>query len=356
MMEVDAILVDGHATVRKLMEVIDQGRIGLALVVDDRRRLRATVTDGDVRRAILNGIALEDPVDALLAARPGAGAVNPTTLPEGSPASVARALMKERSIRHLPILAEDGTVVRVVLEDGGEDPRAPAAAVVMAGGLGTRLRPLTSETPKPMLTVGDRPLLEHIVEQLQAAGIRRVAIATHYKGERIREHFEDGARFGVDIQYLEEDRPLGTAGALGMFDADAGPVLVMNGDVLTRVNLAAMTRFHAEQRADLTLGVREFTVDVPYGVVDVAGATVTSLREKPRLSFLVNTGVYLLEPSVLKRIEPGKRTDMTDIIRALIADGGTVVSFPVVEYWLDVGRPVDYARAQDDYAKGELSR
>ena len=207
-----------------------------------------------------------------------------------------------------------------------------------------------------MLPVGDRPLMQRIVEQLRQAGIRRVNISTHYLPEKIIEHFGDGRDFGVTLNYVTEDRPLGTAGALSLMEMPNEPLLVINGDILTRVDFRAMLAYHREHEADLTVGVRQYDLRVPYGVVECEGPRVRQLREKPQISFLVNAGIYLLEPSVHCYIPNGQCFDMTDLIEKLLAEGQMVVSFPIVEYWLDVGQHEDYEKAQEDIKAWESER
>ena len=226
----------------------------------------------------------------------------------------------------------------------------------MAGGLGTRLMPLTEDLPKPMLPVGGRPLMEHIIEQLQQAGIRRVHVSTHYKPEKIIEHFGDGQAFGVDLNYVNEDLPLGTGGALGLISPPSETQLVINGDILTQIDFGAMLAFHQDNAASLTMAVRRYELQVPYGVIECDGARVTSLKEKPQVGVLVNAGVYLLEPSVYEFIPRGRSFNMTDLIWWLLDAGRTVISFPIREYWLDVGQHGDYAQAQDDMKNGKVTR
>jgi len=234
------------------------------------------------------------------------------------------------------------------------DRALPLQAVIMAGGGGTRLRPLTENVPKPMLPVNDRPLMELIIEQLSQAGIRQVNVTTHYKGQQIVDHFGDGQDFGVELNYINEDRPLGTAGALGLMKTPQEPVLVINGDVLTQLNFRAMFDYHREHQADLTVAVRKYDLNVPYGVIESDGAFVRGLVEKPLLSFFVNAGIYLLEPSVHRYIPHGQRFDMTDLIQRLLEEERPVVSFPVVEYWLDIGLHADYKQAQEDIENRRL--
>jgi NDP-sugar pyrophosphorylase family protein len=218
----------------------------------------------------------------------------------------------------------------------------------MAGGFGTRLMPLTDGTPKPMLPVGDRPLLAHIVGQLRAAGIRQLNVTTHYKADAISEHFGNGQDYGVDIRYVHEDMPLGTAGALALVEATDQPLLVMNGDILTRVDFGAMLDFHRHHAADMTVGVRQYQFKVPYGVVETDGVMVMGVSEKPTVSNFINAGLYLINPDVQRMVPPACRFDMTELIHLAIARGLRVVCFPIREYWLDIGQLTDYERAQID--------
>jgi len=247
------------------------------------------------------------------------------------------------------LVDSDGCVVGLVTtRDLLPSDDLSLAAVVMAGGHGMRLRPLTDDLPKPMLPVAGRPLMEHIVSQLERAGIRRVSITTHYHAEKIVEHFGDGHAFGVDLTYVNEDRPLGTAGALALVDRPAETLLVINGDIVTQVDFHAMYAYHREHEADLTVAVRAYQVQVPYGVIETEGVHVSSIKEKPHLNFFVNAGIYLLEPSALAHIPSGRRFDMPDLIDALLGCGKPVVSFPIREYWLDIGEHDSYLQAQRD--------
>jgi NDP-sugar pyrophosphorylase family protein len=206
------------------------------------------------------------------------------------------------------------------------------------------------------LPVGGRPLMERILEQLKQAGIRQVNVTTHYKPEKIIEHFGDGRAFGVELSYVNEDLPLGTGGALGLMSPPRETQLVINGDILTQVDFRAMLAFHQDNEAEMTVAVRRYEMQVPYGVVECKGAHVRSLDEKPQLGFLVNAGIYLLEPSVYQFIPNRQHFNMTDLIRWLLDAGRTVVSFPVREYWLDIGQHADYVQAQNDLQNGRIDR
>ncbi len=351
----DILCLQPGASLRLAMERINQGQKGLVLVVDQERRLMGTVTDGDLRRAILAGRGLDTPLSELLAAKAGSFYDRPVSAPMGAERGGLKRLMRQHSVRQVPLLDSQGRVADLItwedLEPNGE---TGLEAVIMAGGQGLRLRPMTENLPKPMLPVGERPLMEHIVEQLKEAGITRVGVTTHYLPEKIKEHFGDGSGFGVDLRYVTEERPLGTAGALGLMEPPTGPLLVINGDILTRVDFKAMLAFHREQEALATIGVRQYDLSVPYGVVEAQGGFVSGLKEKPVLSFFVNAGIYLLEPAVFRYVPSGLRLDMTELIEALLAEGERVASFPIHEYWLDIGQHQDYLRAQEEFKNGSV--
>lgn len=331
------------------------GRVSIALVVDEASRLLNTLSDGDVRRGILAGVRLSDPASALLAIKARTPHPVPVTAPVGTPDDELLRMMQRLSVRQVPLVDASGAVKGIViLSDLLPQVARGLQAVIMAGGFGTRLRPLTESTPKPMLPVRGRPVLEHIIEQLRDTGIRQVSVTTHYQAEKISDHFGDGAAFGVHINYVREDVPLGTGGALGLLKRPDEPLLVINGDILTRVDFRAMHMFHQENHADLTIGVRRYEVKVPYGVIDCDSVNVVGLREKPDLDFFVNAGIYLLEPEVLDYIPSNQHLNMTDLVLRLIETRKSVVGYPICEYWLDIGQHADYTKAQEDALSGEL--
>lgn len=344
------VCVAAAASIRQTIACIDRNAKGIALVVDAAHRLVGTVTDGDIRRALLAGVSLEQPVETLLERRKQAPAYHdPVTARDGTSVADLIHLMNASALRHIPLLDAAGRVMDVALQSElVKEYELPLNAVIMAGGAGTRIRPLTEQVPKPMLRLGDRPLLEHIIEQLQRIGIRRVSLTTHYKGHLIEDHFGDGRRFGVDIRYIREDDPMGTAGALRHVETAAEPLLVMNGDIVTKVDFRAMLAFHREHRAEMTVAVCQQELRVPYGVVQMdAEARITSISEKPQLRHFVNAGIYLLNPGVCRSIPDGRPYDMTELIADLAAEGCAVVAFPLHEYWQDIGNHEDYARARE---------
>ncbi len=355
-MNVIELTVSPENTIREVIACIDRNEKGIALVVDEARKLLATLTDGDIRRAILEGFSLDEPVSTLMHKKTPSTDTAPVTARIGTPRTDLLQTMREHAVRQVPLLDPDGRVADLVtLAELMPDQFLPLQAVIMAGGSGTRLRPLTEDLPKPMLPVGDRPLMEVIIDQLRQSGIGRVNVTTHYLPEKITDYFGNGENFGVELNYVSEDRPLGTAGSLGLIDWPQETLLVINGDILTKVNFRAMLNYHQEHEADITVGVRKYDLQVPYGVVEVEEQQVCRLREKPSLSFFVNAGIYMLEPRVNEYIPNGEHYDMTDLIDRLIEKGRPVVSFPIVEYWLDIGKPSDYARAQEDIKNGGIN-
>ena len=261
--------------------------------------------------------------------------------------------MVGHDINHLPLLDANGAVSDFLLRrEIAMDSRPELSAVIMAGGFGKRLMPLTEGVPKPMLPVGDRPVLERTIRQLRRSGIRDVSMTTHYLGDRIEDHFGDGEEFGVRINYTNEDQPMGTAGGLKLLERPAGPFVVINGDILTGVFFDKMLEYHLEHLAELTVGVRRYVIDVPFGVVECEESRVTALREKPSLTFFINAGIYLLEPGAWDSIPQGVFFDMTDLIKSLLDEGRRSRAFPSSSTGWTSGSPEDYQRAQDELAPG----
>jgi dTDP-glucose pyrophosphorylase/CBS domain-containing protein len=344
-----SVVVSPETSLRDIMTTLDKAGLGVTLVCDANCVLLGIITDGDIRRAILRGVSLESSCREIATADPVTATPN-----EGSSELLRR--MDRLDVNHLPVLDAESRVVGLVVRadlitDASE---LPPAAVIMAGGFGTRLRPLTDKVPKPMLPLDDRPLLERTVQRLQQSGFGEVHITTHYKGEQIREHFTNGCDLGIKVSFLNEAEPLGTAGGLTLLKKFDRPVLLMNGDVVTGVDFRNIWNFHREQRADITIAVRRYEMQVPYGVLESSGAHVTALTEKPVIELLINAGIYVLAPSVARYIPIGRPFQITELIQRLIDAGRTVASFPVVEYWLDVGRPDDYEQAREDALAGKI--
>ena len=355
-MNPEDLFIGEGATVREALERITKTGKGVALVIDSERRLVGITTDGDLRKAILRGVPLDAPVDGAMNRAPLVGAI-------GMPASAALALMRSRSIRQLPVLDDRRRVVDVLFFDKLlEPPPLPNAAVIMAGGRGSRLSPLTESTPKPLLRIGGKPVLEIMIERLKAAGFREIVIAVHYLNHMIEEYFGDGSRFGVKIAYHAEDKPRGTAGALielrSWFQL---PFLLVNGDILTKCDFRAMLEFHQHHSAVMTVGTVPYTVDMPYGIIEVDGERLAAVTEKPRFDFMINAGIYVISPRVFELVNTlTEPLDMPEVITRLLEHQqraewvSRVVAFPIREYWLDIGRHPDLEKANRDVAEGLL--
>lgn len=354
--QTDDICISPDKTVQEALEFINMNQKGIALVTDSKKKLLGVINDGDVRRLFMAGSELDMPIAEYLSLKArNSPSVPPfISVPVGIDQKILMGIMEKHKIKQIPLTDENGCVAGLVtLQDLLRKLTLPICAVVMAGGFGTRLRPLTNTIPKPMLPIdGERPLLEVIIKQLRDSGIRRMNVTTHYMPEKIIEHFGDGKDFGVEISYINEEEPLGTAGALGLLPQPKEPIFVINGDILTKVGIQSMYNYHKKHNADLTVAVRQHDIQVPYGVIQTDGPTVIDLQEKPRLRHLVNAGIYLLEPSVHAYIPVRERFDMTDLIELLMAKGRKVVCFPIFEYWMDIGQHGDYEQAQRDFGDG----
>lgn len=341
----EKIFVGPASTIREVIRAIDDGKAHLAVVVDEERRLIGTITDGDVRRALLQGIDLDEPATPIV----HRNAV--TAGPDASPEDV-RALMNATGVEQVPIV-DGGRVTEVVLlRDFAEGEGALPHMVIVAGGEGRRLRPLTESVPKPMLDVGGRPLLETVLEQVRDAGFSKAFLLVNYGADEIERHFGTGEEVGIDLRYVRETEPLGSAGGLSLVRGELDrPFIVINADLLTNVDFHALLAFHRDEANAVTVGVKQFVLEVPYGVVELEGTQIREVREKPELRFFVNAGIYALDPATIEYLpEPGGQFHMTHLIDRALAAGARVGSFPVHEYWLDIGQMSDYERANDDHA------
>jgi dTDP-glucose pyrophosphorylase len=341
-----AAALSPRESVREAMERLDAARTQIVLVIDPDGRLLGTVTDGDIRRAILRQTDLDASVEEVMNA-------HPVTARSGAHPEALVGIMRDRQVHQLPLVDESGRVTGLELLDRlMASPPRENAAVLMAGGLGSRLRPLTETTPKPLLEIGGRPLLETIIETLAEHGFRRLYLSVNYRADQIEAHFGDGKARGLRIDYLREDTFLGTAGALSLLpEPPEAPLLVMNGDILTTLDFGQLMDFHDAQDADLTMCIRQISTRVPYGVVDLDENRIVAITEKPEQQHFVNAGIYVLDPGVVAGIAAGRRLDMTELAQEVSAGGRTVAAFPIREYWLDIGQPADYERAQADYAR-----
>ncbi|MED1801458.1 nucleotidyltransferase family protein [Brevibacillus porteri] len=340
------ILISPTTPILKAIEIIDAGARQLALVVDDDNRLLGTVTDGDIRRGLLKGKLLNDPVEGVMNSYPTVASPYDTR-------ENILALMKVRQLHQIPVVDDDGRVIHVeMLNDLLRPILKDNWIVLMAGGQGTRLQPLTYDCPKPLLKVGNKPLLETILLNFIEHGFHKFYISVNYKAEMIQEYFGDGSRWNVTIKYLNEEKSLGTAGALSLLpEKPTLPLLVMNGDLLTKINFEQLLDFHIAYQAKGTMCVREYDFQVPYGVVKVDKQRMVGIEEKPVQRFFVNAGIYVLDPSVIEMIPSNEFFDMPSLFDKFLLEEQQTIVFPIREYWLDIGRLSDFERANVEFAE-----
>lgn len=327
-----------------VMRVIDQGGAQIALVLDDQQRLLGTLTDGDIRRALLHGETLDAPAERVMNREF-------RFVRSYDDQSMVLEMMRREVLRQIPVIDAQGRVVQLfTLQDLLKPKQRSNAVVIMAGGKGTRLRPHTENCPKPMLPVGDKPMLEIHLEQCISSGFCNFYFSVNYLKEQIIEYFDDGSRWGVSIEYLVEREPLGTAGSLKLLpDSLTDSILVVNGDVLTHLNLGNLLQFHSEHHANATLCVREHELTVPFGVVQTNGIELAGFQEKPTYRHQINAGIYVIDPDLLRLLNPNQFTDMPTLLTTAQEYGHRVVVCPVHEYWLDVGRPETLRQAQHEW-------
>lgn len=337
------ILLQPDQPIRDALELIDRESLRIALVVDENLHLLGVVTDGDVRRGLLRNLTLSSPVKDVM---------NPTPLTAklGTARKDLVKFMQQEQLLAIPLLDKGVVAGLETLQRVGTFSKYQNPVFLMAGGFGTRLRPLTDNCPKPLLKVGDKPILEIVLNSFIKAGFVNFYISTHYLPEMIREHFGDGSKWNVNISYVHEETPLGTGGALGLLPADIPdlPLIMVNGDVLTNVDFERVLEFHNKHNAAATMCVRDYEYQVPFGVINGEGNRIISMQEKPIQRFFVNAGIYVVSPQIRRSVSQNSRIDMPTLLEQFISRQANVMMFPIHEYWLDIGRIEDYHRAQTD--------
>ncbi len=334
------ICLSPSASILETMKTIQDGAIEIALVVEPDMKVLGTVTDGDIRRALLSGASLSDSISAYM--RTNFTWVAPTT----GRAEVLD-ILRSRVLRHLPVLDGDGRLVGLHLlrEMLGAVPRNNWA-VIMAGGRGERLRPYTDALPKPMIKIAGRPILERIVLHLVGFGIRKIFLSIHYMGHVIENHFGDGSNFGCEICYLRETKPLGTGGALSLLpERPSEPLIVLNGDLVTQFDVGSLLAFHSSGGFSVSVGVHQYVHTVPFGVVETDSSQIKSVSEKPTHSWQVNAGIYVLNPGMLELIPPDTYYPLPALIEESLTRGDPVGAFQIRDEWQDIGRPDELRRA-----------
>ncbi|RIX47311.1 CBS domain-containing protein [Paenibacillus nanensis] len=347
MKSINRLLISPHSSIMEALFIIDKGSVQIALVVDEEQRLIGTITDGDIRRGILRGIELNSEVRLIMQS-------SPIVSTEDDSPEIVFAKMKNYHLKQIPIVDKLGKVVRLeLLDEMIKFKRNDNWVVLMAGGLGSRLGELTKHCPKPLLKIGTKPILEVILENFIANGFYRFIISVNYKAEMIMSYFGDGSRWGVEILYVQENKRLGTAGALSLlpFLPDE-PIIVMNGDLLTKVNFKQLLDFHIETKSKATMCVREYEYQVPYGVVRVNNDRLEGIEEKPVQRFFISGGIYVLSPDALQYIPQDTFYDMPSLFDKLLQLEAATSAFPIREYWMDIGRLDDFERANSEYLQG----
>ena len=344
MIKQNRITVFKNQTIKDTLQIIDNGGIRIAIVLDDQQKVIGTITDGNIRRGLLKGLTLDSTIESIYFRKPTLASVN-----ESKEKVIQKAISKK--LYQIPIVDEEGYLVDI--EDLAtllKVTHKRNRVILMAGGLGTRLRPLTEDTPKPLLKVGNQPILETIIKNFVKYGFINITISLNYKAEMIKGYFGDGSQFGANLDYIEETKRLGTAGALSLIkNKPQEPFFVMNADLLTNVNFSHLMDFHVHEKSISTMCVREYDFQVPYGVVETEGSTITSIKEKPIHTFFVNAGIYALSPQVFEYIPKNTFYDMPTLFTDMMKENLNMISFPIHEYWLDIGRISDFEQAQNEF-------
>lgn len=341
--ELSRICVKASDPISSGLAVLNCSDQGICIVIDDSGRIKGTVTDGDCRRALLSGHSLTTPIKEAM--HTGFIAVDSSFSIEQ-----AHALMRTNSVKQIPVVDDQRRLIDLILTRAALSFDQNAQVLILAGGKGTRLRPLTETIPKPMLPVGGRPMLANLIESLTLNNFCDIHISTSYLAEQIENYFEDGSKWGCSIKYLHEEKELGTAGPLSILPiVNNKPILIVNGDLVTKVNFSALFDFHNNSKSDFTVGTSTYSMEIPFGVLDLnPEGTIKSVSEKPVVTFPINAGIYVINPEIVSLVEKDKHYTMTQLVESAIAKGFAVGAFPIHERWLDVGLPEQYKSAQRD--------
>ena len=340
------IIVTIDCTIKETLKIIDDEALKIAIVIDNNNKVIGTIGDGDIRRAILNGANIDDTIKNIYFKTPILCNIN-------DPIEKIIQIAIAKKVYQIPIINDNGNLVKI--EDLGSMlsiTNRPNEVILMAGGLGTRLKPLTNETPKPLLKVGNQPILETIIMNFAKYGFKNITISVNYKSQMIIDYFGDGKQLGVNISYIHENDRLGTAGALSLLKSKpTKPFFVMNADLLTSINFEHLLDYHHKENSFATMCVREYDFQIPYGVIELDKQNITSIVEKPMHKFFVNAGIYVLSPDILDNIPHNTFYDMPTLFDVLIKQKRKILSFPIHEYWLDIGRISDFEQAQIEYGE-----
>ena len=347
MIDCKSIILKPDDTISQAIGILNSESLRVVLVSNKDRTLLGVVTDGDIRRALINHHEMNTEISNIMFKNPVVAYIDDSR-------EKILALMKNKDILQVPILDKNNRIIGLeTLQNIVETKRHDNIVFLMAGGFGTSLKPLTDDTPKPLLKVGDKPILETIIRQFIKSGFHNFFISVHYKADMVQKYFGNGEKWGVSIKYVYEDQPLGTAGALGLLPSYISdmPIVVMNGDLLTKVDFEDLLKFHTNNSGIATICVRKYDFQVPYGVIETSRNKVTSIVEKPKHRFFINAGIYVLNSSVLDKINGESYLDMTQLLEEKIQENAEIDVFPIHEYWMDIGRVEHFEQAQLDCIK-----
>jgi dTDP-glucose pyrophosphorylase/CBS domain-containing protein len=345
MMDWKKICLNDHANILQAMRNLTETGARFSVVVSDNYKFLGTLTDGDIRRSLLSGLTVNESVTKAMN-------VNPIVALENASNQELREIMRTNDFTHIPVIDGDGKLVRILSlkEVQVTEPRKDNAVVLMVGGLGVRLGELTANCPKPMLKLGDKPILEIIIENFKEKGFYNFFLSVNYKSEVIESYFGDGSRYDINIKYIREKERMGTAGSLSLFESiNDLPIIVMNGDVLTKVNFTSLIDYHNNHALDACICTCRHDYQIPFGVVHQDDNLVIKIEEKPIHSALINAGIYSMNPKLLSALVKNQFCDMPSFLEKIIGENKKVGTFQVQDYWLDIGRKDDFYRAEIDY-------
>jgi dTDP-glucose pyrophosphorylase len=343
---IEKLLVYKNNSIKDALEILDSVGKGIVILVNENNQLLATITDGDIRRAILKGYSLEDSIEKV-------AHYNPIVAKKNMVKNEIKDIFIKKAVKDIPVVDENNKVIDLItINDILLPSGKKSVVIIMAGGLGTRLKDLTKEVPKPMLKVGEEPLLQHIIDNFKQYGYNRFTLSLNYKAEIIQNYFQDGIAYGVKINYVIEKERLGTAGGIKLGkDFIDDDFFVINGDIFTNLNVDAMMNYHKENHFDITVGVRKYYYEVPYGVVEVENNCIKTLKEKPKVDYLINGGIYCLNPELINYIPDNIYYEITDLINTCIEKGLKVGYYEIKDYWMDIGKLEDYNKINEDIYK-----
>lgn len=338
-MNLKSISLTRHNTIKDAIDILVKFKSQIVLIVDKKQTLHGTVTDGDIRRSLAAGKSLNFKLAKVMNNKP-------ITVSENSHISKVNTLMKTNSILQIPEIDRNKKILKLHFWNGKIISKKKNIFFILAGGLGKRLWPLTKNTPKPMLKIGNQPILEHIILNAKNFGFNNFYISIFFKKEKIIKYFKNGKNIDIDIKYLIEKKPLGTAGSLRLINKrNKLPIVVVNGDVLSNINFSDLINFHNKNKAMATMVIKEINQTNPYGIIKSKGIAIESIIEKPTQKININTGIYIINPKALKFI-PNKKFDMTELFHSLKQNKKKIIIYPAHEDWVDIGLKKDFIKAK----------